>query len=227
MSALYRRLLGEAFDRLPPALRDFHNVEGERRFLAVFRVTRGRGWLRQLLCKLGRLPPASDAMPVRLRVVAEGQRERWVRDFATQRLESVQWADGGLLVESLGPVRLAFRLLIEGSALRLETVKAWLLGVRWPLFLAPRGRGLEIGREDGCAIVAEAAVPLLGMLVRYEGYVVPEPPGWTPWATFLTDPFEGEGPYSSTESAGVGVPVAGAAATPPSPTKDPSQARPT
>src|SRR5262245_17048141 len=114
MPSLYRRLLGDAFDALPPSLRDFHDVQRERCFRAVFRITRGKGPLCGLLCRLGRLPPAGEQVPMRLRVVAEGQRERWVRHFGSHRLESVQWAAGGLMVESVGPLRLAFRLTVEG-----------------------------------------------------------------------------------------------------------------
>jgi hypothetical protein len=175
MPSLYRRLLGDDFDRLPPALRDFHDVERERHFRAVFRITRGRGWVRGLLCRLGRLPPAGAEVPLRLRVVPEGERERWVRDFGGHRMESVQWAAGGLMHESLGAVRLAFRLTVDGTALRLEAVRAWVLGVRWPMALAPRGSGVEVGGADGCAIVARAEAPLLGLLIRYEGLVVPDP----------------------------------------------------
>ena len=175
MSSLYRRLLGAAFESLPPTLRDFHDVERERRFRAVFRITRGGGWLRGLLCRLGRLPPPGDAVPLQLRVVPRGGREHWVRDFGGHRLESVQWAAGGLLLESLGPVRLGFRLSVEGPSLRLETVRTWVLGVRWPVRLAPRGGGIEVGREDGCAIEVHASVPLFGTLVQYEGLVVPDP----------------------------------------------------
>jgi hypothetical protein len=174
MPALYRRLLGDAFDRLPATLRDFHDVERERCFRATFRIRRGWGWLRRFVCWLGRLPPAGEDVPLRLRVIAEGQRERWLRDFGGHRLESVQWAEGGLLMESLGLVRLAFRLVVEGPVLRLETVKAWLLSIRWPLWLAPRGSGIEIGQDDGCAVVVRAEAPLLGMLVQYEGLVVPD-----------------------------------------------------
>lgn len=176
MPALYRRLLGDAFDSLPPTLRDFHDVEQERHFRAVFRITRGRGPLRGLLCRLGRLPPAGEQVPLRLRVVPEGNRERWVRDFDGHRLESVQWTAGGLLIEALGPLRLAFRVTVDGPALRLETVQAWVLGVNWPLWLAPRGTGVEVGREDGCDIVARAEAPLLGLLVQYEGLVLPDSP---------------------------------------------------
>jgi hypothetical protein len=174
MPGLYRRLLGNAFDALPATLRDFHDVERERHFRAVFRVTRGKGWLCGLLCRLGRLPPAGEQVPLRLRVVPEGNRERWVRDFGGHRFESVQWATEGLLIEALGPMRLGFRVTVDGAALRLETVKAWMLGVRWPLWLAPRGTGIEVGREDGCAIVARGEMPLLGLLVQYEGLVLPD-----------------------------------------------------
>jgi hypothetical protein len=172
MPSVYRRLLGPALDALPPTLRAFHDVETEWRGHARFRVTRGRGRLRNLVAALGRLPSAGADVPVRLRVVAEGPRERWLREFGGHKFESVQWAQGGLLMESLGALRLGFRLTVDPPALRLEPVRAWLLGVPWPLALAPRGEGEEVGRPDGCAVVVRARAPLLGQLVQYEGLLV-------------------------------------------------------
>jgi hypothetical protein len=174
MTSLYRRILGPAFDTLPRSLRQFHDVETEWRGRASFRVTRGGGRLGNLVANLGGLPPAGEDVAVRLRVVREGDGERWVRDFGGHRLESVQRMWRGLLVESLGPVTLGFRLVAEPPALRLVPARAWVLGVPWPLALAPRGSGVEVGRDDGCAIVARAEAPLLGLLVRYEGLVVAE-----------------------------------------------------
>ena len=49
---------------------------------------------------------------LRLRVVPEGDRERWIRDFAGHRLESLQWTVGGLLIEAFGLARLAFRVRV-------------------------------------------------------------------------------------------------------------------
>jgi hypothetical protein len=172
MPSVYRRLLGPALDALPPTLRHFHDVETEWRGHARFRVTRGRGWLRNLVAALGRLPPAGEDVPVRLRVVAEGPRERWLREFGGHEFESVQWPQGGLLMESFGAFRLGFRLTAAPPALRLEPVRAWVLGVPWPLALAPSGDGEEVGRPDGCAIVARGYAPLLGQLVQYEGLLV-------------------------------------------------------
>ncbi len=171
MSSLYRRLLGDAFDRLPPALRDFHDVERERCFQATFRITHGKGWLRSLFRKVGGLPRAGEAVLMKLRVTPEGQRERWRRDFEGHKLESVQWERAGLMVEAFGPWRLGFRLHVEGPALRLELHKVWFCGLRWPLWLGPSGSGVEIGQDDGCAIVARATAPLVGFLVQYEGVV--------------------------------------------------------
>jgi hypothetical protein len=171
MPSVYRRLLGPALDSLPPTLRDFHDVETEWRGHGRFRITRGRGRLRHLVARLGGLPPAGEDVAVRLRVVAEGPRERWLREFGGHQFESVQWPQDGLLMETLGALRLGFRVTVEPPALRLKPVRAWLLGVPWPVALAPTGEGEEVGRPDGIAVVVRGYAPLLGLLVRYEGFL--------------------------------------------------------
>jgi hypothetical protein len=174
MTSLYRRILGPTFDTLPRSLQQFHDVETEWRGRASFRVTRGRGWLRNAAANLGGLPAAGEAVPLTLRVVREGDGERWVRDFGGHRMESFQRAWKGLLVESLGGVTLGFRLVAELPALRLVPARVWVLGVPWPLALGPRVSASEVGRDDGCAVEVRAAAPLLGLLVQYEGLVVAE-----------------------------------------------------
>src|SRR5262245_48973246 len=135
MPSLYRRLLGPAFDTLPPSLRHFHDLETEWHGRARFRIKRGAGRLRNLAARLGGLPPAGEDVPLTLRVVREGDGERWVRDFGGHRMESFQRAWKGLMVESLGGVTLGFRLVAEPPALTLVPVRTWVLGVPWPTAL--------------------------------------------------------------------------------------------
>jgi hypothetical protein len=173
MPSVYRRLLGPALDALPPALRRFHDVETEWTGQARFKVTRGKGWLRNLLAWCGGFPPAGDDVPLRLRIVAEGQSERWIRHFGKHRMESVQWAWRGLMLESFGAMILGFRVTVEPPALKLHPARTWLLGgLPWPTALAPHGTGIEVGQDDGFAIVARAEAPLLGMVAQYEGLVI-------------------------------------------------------
>jgi hypothetical protein len=174
MTSLYRRLLGPAFDCLPRTLQNFHDVESEWRGRARFRITHGTGPLRRLVAGAARLPPAGEDVALRLRIVAVGARERWIRHFGPHKLQSVQWAQEGLLMESFGVTRLGFRLHVEPPALRLEPVGVWVLGVALPRALMPQGTGVEVGRDDGCAIRVRLEIPGLGLVAQYEGLVIAE-----------------------------------------------------
>jgi hypothetical protein len=174
MPSLYRRILGPAFDTLPMPLQKFHEVETEWRGRSRFRITRGQGWLRNLIANAAGLPRAGEDVPMMLRIVREGDSERWIREFGGQRMESVQRLWHGLLIETLGAVTLGFRLVVEPPALKLVLARIWILGVPWFRALGPHISAFEIGRDDGCAIEVRASAPLLGLLVQYEGLVTAE-----------------------------------------------------
>ena len=56
--ALYRRVLGEAWDSLPEPLRAMHDLDGERSADGVAVVERGSGLLARLVAFVIGLPPA-------------------------------------------------------------------------------------------------------------------------------------------------------------------------
>ena len=107
--SLYRRILGDRFDALPAVLRRFHDAEGGGRARGTFRVERGPGRLRNAVASILGMPRAGTDVPVRLQVVAEGDRERWTRDFDGVRVETVQWARGESLMEAMGRIRFCRR----------------------------------------------------------------------------------------------------------------------
>lgn len=172
--SLYRRMLGERFEDLPEVLRRFHDANGGGRAQGMIQVERAGGWLRNTLASLLGLPRAGRDIAVRLEVYVEGDRERWVRWFAHQRVETVQWERDGALIEALGATTFSSALVVVGSCLRYEFRRAWVAGIPLPRRLGPVIDGWVDAGSNGWRVVVRIAAPLLGELVRYEGWVEPE-----------------------------------------------------
>jgi uncharacterized protein DUF4166/saccharopine dehydrogenase-like protein len=141
--ALYRRVLGGAWDRLPPTLRAMHSVKTSLLARGRADVTRGRGWLASLVASLIGFPRAGADVPVEVRFdVARAfgadpastaarvrdlatdarivPRETWRRSFAGRTFSSEQFAGHGrfdrLVCERFGPLTLALALVVEPAA---------------------------------------------------------------------------------------------------------------
>jgi hypothetical protein len=84
---------------------------------------------------------------------------------------SLQYERRGLLNERVGPSTFMFALEAtpDGMALQLKGVR--FLGVPLPGFLAPSVRTYESEREGRYRFEVEASLPLLGRIVRYEGWL--------------------------------------------------------
>jgi len=106
--ALYRRVLGEAWDLLPEPLRAMHDLDGERSADGVAVVQRGSGLLARLVAFVIGLPPAGADIPVTVSFRARHGREHWQRYFAGRVFSSVQAQGRGrserLLCERFGPL---------------------------------------------------------------------------------------------------------------------------
>lgn len=130
--------------------------------------------MRNALASLLGLPAAGQNVSVRVEVKVEGDRERWVRQFEGRRVETVQWLHGGLLMESFGATTFSSSLAIEGPCLRYEFRRAWFAGIPLPRRLAPFVDGRVYAGDGGWRVAIRISAPLLGELVRYEGWVEPE-----------------------------------------------------
>lgn len=108
-------------------------------------MTRGPGRMRNLVADLMRLPRAGQNVSVRLRVRVERDRERWIRTFDAQRLETVQWQQGSLLIEAAGPLRFGFRLMCDATGMQFASARCWFLGFPLPAALAPRVQATLVG----------------------------------------------------------------------------------
>jgi hypothetical protein len=171
---IYQQVLGEKFSSLPTRIRTLHGLEGKSTYTGRTDIQRGRNPLAVLCALLTGLPPAMRDAPTRVEFLADYRREIWQRDFDGKRMSSTLTCRGGLLCERLGAVQFRFELQAGGGEIwwivrgvrllgLLPLPAAWFRGVRC------REREMQ-GRYE---FLVEAALPLIGLLVRYEGWLEP------------------------------------------------------
>ena len=89
-------------------------------------------------------------------------------------MKSVCTARNGQLLERCGPVTFAFELIADSKGLRFHLKRAWFCMFRIPHSLAPRIEIVALAKDAGWTIDARVAAPIVGDLIRYEGFVEPQ-----------------------------------------------------
>ena len=175
---LYRRLLGDDLDRLPPAVRRLHDHGGRLCAAGTCRIERGDHPLARLVGWWFAFPSAGENLPVRVCFADRGGVERWERDFAGQALVSEQGelpAQPGLLFERFGAGRFEIEPTATPEGLELSLRGVSFFGLPLPRFLWPEVTGRESVDADGrFTFFVTIRLPVVGLLVHYHGYLVPE-----------------------------------------------------
>lgn len=172
---LFARLLGSAWDQLPAELRSAHCFDHNMSLRGRAEVERGSGRLGRWLADLFGFPRAGSDIEVEVDMQRCAEGERWQRCFAGRRflshLSAPQGRWRGLLCERFGPWRFAIALVWENHRLR-YVVRHWaLLGLPLPSRWAPRGDSFEEICAGRFHFDVEIALPLVGRLVRYRGWL--------------------------------------------------------
>ena len=175
---LYRRLLGDAFEDLAAPIRRLHDLAGTMTARGVADIDRGRGILARLVAGVVGFPAAGRDVPVEVTIASEGAAEVWTRSFAGKRFSSILGEGRGraahLLRESFGPVTFALAIVVKDGRLELILRRWSFLGLTLPLWLAPRSLAFESGEDDRFHFHVEIALPLVGLIVRYRGWLLPD-----------------------------------------------------
>ena len=179
---LYARVMGERFDALPPAVRGIHSVLRDGGAAGEAEVVRGRSALARLVASAVGFP-SEGAHRLHVAFAERDGAERWTRDFSGRTFSSVLSEHRGRLTERFGPFRFAFDLPSDESGLRMVLRRWWLGPLPLPLFLAPRSEAREWEEAGRFHFDVPIALPLIGPLVRYRGWLQPadgvEGPAWT------------------------------------------------
>ncbi|WP_077147757.1 SDR family oxidoreductase [Sphingopyxis sp. KK2] len=173
----YRRILGAAFDSLPPRVRELHATEAPRRWRGHAEVRRGTNPLARLAAAIIGFPKAAAATPVSVFFTREPGGERWTRDFDGRQFSSLQYEGRGrnahLLVERFGPAAFAMALVVEGDRLTLVPRRWSLLGLPMPRWLMPSGPSFETDADGKFQFNVDIRLPLAGLVVAYRGTLEP------------------------------------------------------
>ncbi len=175
---LYRRVLGSAFEDLPPQVQAIHDGLEPRKWSGVAEVKRGSGILARGIAKVIGFPKSAPSMPVHVEMMCRDGGELWLRNFDGQKFSSFQSAGEGraqhLLNERFGLITVALALVIEEERMFLIPRHWSLLGLPLPKFLLPKGRSFETQKDGQFCFDVEIAAPLIGLIVSYKGVLKPQ-----------------------------------------------------
>jgi hypothetical protein len=178
---LFRRVLGEAWDRLPESVRALHAHMEAQACQGLATVERGTGLFARVVAALFRFPRAATAVPLRVDIAPRGRGEVWRRRFGTRSFLSRLAPGRGRwerhVVERFGPFAFAIALVVEGATLR-YVVRGWsLFGIALPRRWAPGGATREFDDGGRFGFDVQIRHAPLGLIVRYKGWLVPASTG--------------------------------------------------
>ena len=171
---VFQQVLRAPFFNLPDTLRALHSIRGRGEYAGRATIVRGSNPLARLCAAIAGLPPAMVDAPLRVEFSTDAKGETWRRDFNGHRMSSRLRCRSGLLCERLGPVQFRFLLHTADGAIYWNGVGARLFGfIPLPAWIFARVQCREREHEGRYEFRVEAALPLVGPLIRYEGWLEP------------------------------------------------------
>lgn len=167
---VFARLLGPAFEALPASVKRLHARRGAVTYHGQVTVERGHGLLSRACAWATRLPPAGEG-PISVDIDAGQARETWTRNVGRHAMRSRLWAQDGLLCERLGLVTFGFALAVEEGQLTWRVVRVRALGMPLPAGMFRQVYALEGEAQGRYTFDVYAALPLVGLLVHYRGWL--------------------------------------------------------
>jgi hypothetical protein len=174
--ALMRRALGARFAEMPRPIQEGHEVAESLLLTGRASVEGARTWIGALVARIIGFPVTTSDVPVSVEMQADGDDEIWIRRFGQMRFRSRLLAQPGHghVLEQFGPLTFVLRLTASAAGLDLAIISARIGPVPLPSWLVPRTAAKE--RVDAAGrffFDVPIALPGIGLLVHYRGYLVP------------------------------------------------------
>lgn len=171
---LYERVMGDRFAQLPPEVCAIHDIFRDGGATGEAQVIGAANPVAACVARIVGFPkPGHHRLHVHFQE-AEGS-ETWTRDFSGRRFRSHLSQRNGWLVERFGPLRFAFDLPSDDQGLSMVMQRWWLGPLPLPKWLAPRSSAREWTEGGRFHFDVPIALPLIGQLVHYRGWLEPAP----------------------------------------------------
>ena len=173
--SVFAQLLGDDFQQLAPIVAQLHRLDGPGHWQGECVIQRGRHPLARLCGWAARLPRDGQALATTVTLQRSAGQETWTRNFGGVPMRSRMWPWQGRLRERLGLVQFDFQLGVQAGALTWNTrgvrvlgivplPAAWFAGVRCTEAVDGQGR---------YTFDVQARLPLVGLIVHYQGWLLP------------------------------------------------------
>jgi hypothetical protein len=174
---LYQRVLGEAWRLLPQPLRAMHDLKNPLVAEGRAIVERSNSVAAWLIGSLFGFPRAGEDVPVKVTFRLQDGREVWRREFAGRVMQSTQEEGRGrferLVCERFGPFCFGLALVLDDGRMKIMVRRWTAFGIPMPRSWAPGGDAYESAEDGRFNFNVEIGLPLIGMIVRYRGWLVP------------------------------------------------------
>lgn len=169
--SIYAQLMGHRFDALDAAVRTFHALAGHHVLHGSVHTEMPASWLARLAGRMLGSPTVAGHGAIRFELDATPEREIWTRHFPSRTMRSCLRRGQLGLTERLGPVRLLFALEERRGTLVMHLQRMHVLGVPCPAWAMPRVVAEETGQAGRLHFLVSAALPLIGQVTAYSGYL--------------------------------------------------------
>lgn len=173
--SMYEALMGDAFERLSPPVKQFHRFAGQHTFSGQVEVHAPASLAASILALCLGSPLRASTGPIRFELNAQPDVEVWTRHFPASKMRSTLTKVRGRAVEYLGAARLTFELLEARGALEMRLERLHFLGIPCPAWLIPQITAIETGDGDKLYFRVQAAVRLIGTVASYNGHLTIAP----------------------------------------------------
>jgi len=171
---LFGQILGAKFDALPEPIRSMHAVPFPKVSEGCCTVHRGRNRIARLIATLLRLPLERPEAPIQVHMHRHRGYEVWERKIANRSFASrLRGLDGRQVVEKIGPVAFRFDLVADAGKLSMVLRGTSIFGIALPKGLWPQIKAAETVVDESFHFDVSVALPLVGLVVAYQGTMVP------------------------------------------------------